>query len=250
MCPCSLYSLDSRGVSSVTQTQQLIHPQPLWLPKIGATSAAIQNLSVELIPVFHWCAPVNQEREKKSKTSNSRTFHYFSDSPRTKSQCVFWRSKNFQADGNWDYPGLHQLLAWPRAFGSVLQGLGLTAESQESSPHPTAVCWESSAMGAGTGGSTRWQKSRHCAIRLFITHLSASRKAIGSLFFFTKNLPLCIAHIQLTIRCYADQCPKYQSSQMFTRALGKPYGLRTICILSWMCFNFYLLASAIVFTIF
>lgn len=51
-------------------------------------------------------------------------------------------------------------------------------------------------------------------------------------FFFNKNLPLYFAHIQLTIRCYADQCPKYQSSQMFARTLGKTYSLRTICILS------------------
>lgn len=115
---------------------------------------------------------------------------------------------------------------------------------------PLHCAAECSGMESEAGGSTHWHKSRQCAIRLFITRLSASQKAIGSLFFFSKNLPLCIAHIQLTIRCYADQCPKYQSSQMFARALGKPYGLRTICILSWMCFNFYLLASAIVFTVF
>lgn len=66
------------------------------------------------------------------------------------------------------------------------------------------------------------------------TSLSFTEDNRWPFFLFSENLPLCIAHIQLTIRCCADQCPEYQSSQMFARALGKPYSLRTICILSWM----------------
>lgn len=50
---------------------------------------------------------------------------------------------------------------------------------------PLHCAAERSGMESGAGGSIRWQKSRQCAIRLFITRLSASQKAIGSLFFFS-----------------------------------------------------------------
>lgn len=194
------------------------------------------------------CYSKSREKRRKSKTSNTRIFHYFSDSPRTKSQCVFWQRKTFRLTGIGII--LVYISYWPDPGPLAVPCEGWVWQGGRTAPIPLHHAAESSGMESGAGGSTCWHKSRQCAMRLFITRLSASQKAIGSLFLFSKNLPLCIAHIQLTIRCYADQCPKYQSSQMFARALGKPYGLGTICILSWMCFNFYLLASAIVFTIF
>ena len=157
----------------------------------------------------------------------------------------------FKAGGNRDYSGLHQLLAWPKAFGTVLQGRRLAEGPTGEHPWPhRAVLQRAPGVEIGAGDSARRLEPRKRTIRLSITHLSASQKAIGIHFFFSKNLPFCIAHIQLTIRCYADKCPKYQSSQMLARALGKPYGLRTICILSWMCFNFNPTGICYVFTIF
>lgn len=135
-----------------------------------------------------------------------------------------------------DYSGLHELPVWPSAFGDELGILDGSRIEQRIHQRLVSCLYTYKVPKAWARGSACQLRLRKHAIRLFITHLSASQKAIVSLFFFffSKNLPLSIAHIQLSIRCYADQCPKYQSSQMFARALGKPYSLRTMCILSWM----------------
>lgn len=77
---------------------------------------------------------------KKSKTSNTRIFHYFSGNPRTKSQCVFWQSKTFRLTGIGII--LVYISYWPDPGHLALSSKGWVwqAERLENSPHPTALC--------------------------------------------------------------------------------------------------------------
>lgn len=85
--------------------------------KIGATSAAIQNLSVEVIPVFHWCATVNWERERwrKAKLAISEFSTIFLKAPEPEANVCFGRVK---------LPGWRELgLFWFTSATGLTQGL-------------------------------------------------------------------------------------------------------------------------------
>lgn len=107
----------------------------------------------------------------------------------------------------------------------------------ENTPHHATL---QSAPGVenGVGASTCLLKQRKCTVRLFITYLSASQKATGSL--FSSSVKICLsallvlAHNQMLCR----SVPKISVQPNVCQSLGKPYSLRTICILSRMCFNF------------